>query len=258
MFRAWLVLLAVCCGAAWAAAPSYSAANIVNNGDYSPGPFAPNSILSVYGTDLAMSRYEIAPSDIHGNVLPAELNSTRVYIDNTPVALYFVSEKQINFLVPSKQGLGPAVVRVMREGWSGPEVTISITEAAPALLVTSDPPGYALASHRDFSVISPDAPAKPGEEITLWATGLGKTTPNPQPGELPLYVAEIVSRPSLKVVVGGTVVDNSDISYAGLAYGFAGLYQINFRIPDNAGADPEIRVQVGLQGTPAGLKLAIH
>jgi uncharacterized protein (TIGR03437 family) len=258
MFRACPALAALFCGVAWAAAPSYSAANIVNNGDYSPGPFAPNSILSIYGTDLAMSSYELAPSDIHGNVLPSELNSTRVYIDNTPVALYFVSEKQINFLVPSKQGLGSAVVRVMREGWSGPEVTISIMDAAPALLVTSNPPGYVVASHRDFSVISPEAPAKPGDVITLWATGLGKTTPNPQPGELPLYVAEIVNRPSLKVVVGGADVDNSDILYAGLAYGFAGLYQINFRIPDNAGIDPEIRVYIGPQGTPAGLKLAIH
>ena len=40
-------------GTAWAQAPTYSAAGIVNAWDYSPGPFAPNSVLSLFGTNLS-------------------------------------------------------------------------------------------------------------------------------------------------------------------------------------------------------------
>ena len=177
---------------AWAAAPSYSAANIVNNGDGSPGPFAPNSILSIFGTDLARSPYALAPSDIHDNTLPTELNYTRVYIDDSPVPLFYVSETQINFLVPSRQSVGPAVVHVMREGLTGPKVTIPVVDAAPALFANAN---YAIASDRPLTgVIAPDTPAKPGDLIVLWCTGLGKTIANPSTGYLPPYISEIVNQ----------------------------------------------------------------
>ena len=241
---------------AWAAAPSYSAANIVNNGDGSPGPFAPNSILSIFGTDLARSPYALAPSDIHDNTLPTELNYTRVYIDDSPVPLFYVSETQINFLVPSRQSVGPAVVRVMREGLTGPKVTIPVVDAAPALFANAN---YAIASDRPLTgVIAPDTPAKPGDLIVLWCTGLGKTIANPSTGYLPPYISEIVNKSSLQVLLDGVPVDRAAILYAGLTPGSAGLYQINLILPDTAGADPEIRVAIGLQSSAAGLKLAVQ
>lgn len=241
---------------AWAAAPSYSAANIVNNGDGSPGPFAPNSILSIFGTDLARSPYALAPSDIHDNTLPTELNYTRVYIDDSPVPLFYVSETQINFLVPSRQSVGPAVVHVMREGLTGPKVTIPVVDAAPALFANAN---YAIASDRPLTgVIAPDTPAKPGDLIVLWCTGLGKTIANPSTGYLPPYISEIVNKSSLQVLLDGVPVDPAAILYAGLTPGSAGLYQINLILPDTVGADPEIRVAIGLQSSAAGLKLAVQ
>ncbi len=256
MIRLWPVLAVLCFGAAWGAAPSYSAADIVQASNFAPGPFAPNSVVSIFGSDLARSEYALAASDIQDNKLPTELNFTRVYVDDTPVPLFYVSDSQINFLVPSKQGVGPAVVRVMREGVSGPAVKISVVDAAPALFLT--PSGYTLASHRDYSLVSPESPARPGEVILLWATGLGKTITNPLTGELPPYISEIVNKNSLQVLLDGVAVDPADILYAGLTPQSAGLYQINLRLPDTLGADPEIRVAIGTQSTPAGLKVAVQ
>ncbi len=244
---------------AWAAAPSYSAANIVNNGDGSPGPFAPNSILSIYGTDLAVAEHILTAADITGDRLPTRLDFTQVVVDNIPVPLLYVSEKQINFLIPSTQSIGPAVVRVTREGLTGPEVTIPVTDSAPALFINPNSTGYAIVSSRDLlSVVSPDAPAKAGDMVVIWATGLGKTVPNPQTGELPPYLAEIVDKADLKVLLDGVPVDSANILYAGLTPQSAGLYQINVTLPDNLGTDPEIRVAMGAQSTPAGLKLAVR
>jgi uncharacterized protein (TIGR03437 family) len=259
MLLKWLALGSFCCGVAWAAAPSYSAANIVNAGNYTPGPFAPNSILSIFGTDLAISEHILTASDMAGDMLPTRLDATRVFVDNMLVPLLYVSDTQINFLIPSAQGIGPAVIRVTREGFTGPEVTISIADAAPALFINPNSTGYALVSHRDLlSVVSPDSPAKAGDMVVIWATGLGKTVPNPPTGELPPYIAEITNKANFQVLLDGAPVDPARVLYAGLTPQSAGLYQINVTLPDNVAADPEIRVAIGTQSTPPGLRLAVQ
>jgi uncharacterized protein (TIGR03437 family) len=62
----------------------------------------------------------------------------------------------------------------------------------------------------------------------------------------------------LKVYLGGTAINPASILYAGLTPGSAGLYQINLVLPDNLGTDPEIRVVIADQSSPAGLKLAVE
>jgi uncharacterized protein (TIGR03437 family) len=52
------------------------------------------------------------------------------------------------------------------------------------------------------------------------------------------------------------VLSADRIKYAGVTPGYAGLYQINLALPDSPGQDPEIRVAIGDQSTPSGLKLA--
>src|SRR5262245_16761622 len=85
------------------AAPAYSAAGIVNASDYSPGPFAPNSVVSIFGSGLARSTHVLSADDISGGRLPIEMNYVRVYVDDQPAPILFVSENQINFLIPITQ-----------------------------------------------------------------------------------------------------------------------------------------------------------
>src|SRR2546425_956168 len=171
MFRPRLLLALLLCGMARGAAPAYSAAAIVNASNYSPGPFAPNSVLSAFGSGMARSAQGLTRDDIRDGFLPVELNFTRVLVDNIPVPLFYVSDTQVNFLVPSKQLTGDARVQVIREGIAGPMVTVPIVDAAPALFV--QPNGFAIATHADNSLITPDSPARNGEVIVLYATGLG-------------------------------------------------------------------------------------
>ncbi|MBZ5621535.1 MAG: hypothetical protein LAQ69_22830, partial [Acidobacteriia bacterium] len=170
--------------------------------------------------------------------------------------LFYVSASQINFLVPSNEWVGPMTIRVASEGKSGPEVTVTVVDAAPALFTVAG--GYAIATHVDNSLVSPDSPARAGEIIVVYATGLGKTAPNPANGELPQYAAQIVGLGTLQASLGGVVVGSDLIKYAGLSPGSAGLYQINLEVPGNPGTDPEMRVSVAGQSSPAGLKLAIR
>jgi len=252
--RLWLALLL--CGLAKGAAPSYSASGVVNASNYAAGPFAPNSVLTVFGSAMARSAQGLTRDDIRNGFLPNELNFTRVLVDNMPVPLFYVSDSQVNFLVPSKQLTGDTQVQVVREGLAGPIITIRIVDAAPALF--AQPGGFAIATHADNSLVGADSPARAGETIVLYATGLGKAVKNPASGELPPYVSQIVNLSGLKVSLDGVALDSARIQYAGLTPGSAGLYQINFSLPANAGTDPEIRVAVGAVSSPGGLKLAVQ
>jgi uncharacterized protein (TIGR03437 family) len=250
-----LVLAVSLTSAAWGQTPVYSAASMVNGSDYAPGPFAPNSIVSIFGSGLARSTQAVTADLILNNTLPKELNSTRVYVLDEPAPLLYVSDGQINFLVPSDQVDGDVKIRVIREGATGPEVAVTLVDAAPALFQTAA--GYAIAAHLDNSLVTPGSPARAGEIIVVYACGLGWTQPNPLPGAIPPNAAVIQRLSDLKVYLGGTAIDPASILYAGLTPGSPGLYQINLILPDGLGTDPEIRVAIADQSSPAGFKLAM-
>jgi uncharacterized protein (TIGR03437 family) len=251
-----LVLVVLPAHAAWGQAPVYSAGTIVNAPNYAPGPFAPNSIATIFGSGLARSSQGLTAGDITNNTLPMELNSTRVYVMDSPAPLLYVSSGQVNFLVPGNQLAGDVKIRVVREGLTGPEVTVTLLDAVPALFPTAA--GYAIAAHLDNSLIAPDLPAMAGEVIVVYACGLGRTLPNPAPGAIPQSAAVIQRLSDLKVYLGGTAIKPASILYAGVTPGSAGLYQIDLVLPDGLGADPEIRVAIADQFSPAGLKLAVQ
>jgi uncharacterized protein (TIGR03437 family) len=255
VFRSWFVLAVLCAAAARGAAPSYSAASIVNTPDYALGPFAPGSIVTIFGTGLARSA-QAGELSAGGGQLPTEINFVRVYVSDSPAAMFYVSATQINFLMPSNRVAGPATVRVVVEGSSGPEIPVALVDAVPALFPM--PSGYAIATHVDGTLLTADSPAHSGEFVVIYLTGLGRTVPNPGPGEVPAYAAWVVRPGDLKVSLGGVVMDSLLVKYAGVTPGFAGLYQINLAVPAGLGTDPELLVSLAGQPTPAGLKLALR
>ena len=75
-----LSLVTLLLAVALQAAPSYSAASIVNAADNLAGPLAPNTIATIYGTGLAYGTKWLTPDDIRGGVLPTVLPGTGVRI----------------------------------------------------------------------------------------------------------------------------------------------------------------------------------
>jgi uncharacterized protein (TIGR03437 family) len=270
--RAWPALAVLFFGVARGAAPSYSAAGIVSSADYSTGPFAPNSLLTIYGSDLATDTHALAAADIVNNTLPWNMAGTAVYVDDSPAPLFYISPGQINFVLPGSV-CAPAppctvTVRVVTNSLTGPTVSLNVSAAAPALFTTAN--GFAIATHGDsYAEVTADAPAHAGEIVVLYATGLGKTTRDPLPGELPNYTALLADLSSLAVTVGGIVLtppipasclpgSAPAICYAGLTPLTAALYQINFVLPGNTGSNPAIQVSLDGQASAAGVKLAVE
>src|SRR5260370_22233940 len=102
-FHGVYALLAVTC--AWAdlgaSTPlTYSAAGIVNAATQGPDALAPNTIATIYGKNLSTASYGARPSDIVGGTMPTTLQGVSVLVSGRPCALFYVSEGQINFLIP--------------------------------------------------------------------------------------------------------------------------------------------------------------
>jgi len=256
MIRVWLVLAALFAGQARGAAPSYSADSIVNGANFAPGPLAPNSIVSLFGTNLSWSTAGMTDEQAGVGILPTFLADTRVYVANYVAPLLFVSPTQINFLIPGNLRAGKVTVRVARQGVTGPSVAIKLLDAAPQLFQSED--GYVVAQHADASLITADAPATPGETVVLYAIGLGKTQPNLDPGAIPVRAVWITRLSDLQVLIGDNLLSPDQIQYAGVSPGLAGVYQINLVLPPELDTDPEIRVAIGGQMSSAGAKLAVN
>lgn len=243
----------------WAQAPDYTAAGIVNASDYSPGPFAPSSVLSLFGTNLAWTTEAATSENLAAGSLPNQLAEVRVYVDGVePVPLLYASPTQINFLVPSDQIPGDITVTVVRQSVHGPTVIITLVNAAPALFVMDG--GFAIAQdwNTNYTLMTSDAPAHPDDIAILYATGLGHTTPPWASGVVAQSAAYITSMAKLQVLLNGAAIDPQLVLYAGVTPGYSGLYQINFTIPPDTGANPEIRIQIGTQISISSVKLAVE
>jgi len=233
-------------------APNYTAAGIVNGASFAPG-LAPNTIVSIFGTNLSWGAQTVTASDMSGGVMPTSLGNVEVYFEGWPAYLYYVSPLQINLLVPSSLLPGTFQFWVDRQGTRGPIVTVTLQSAAPAMF--QYPAGTALATHSDGSLVSSTAPATAGEIVTLWATGLGNTNPELEDGALPAAAQWLSQLNQFDVQINSAALDSSAILYAGVAPGYAGLYQVNVRLPDPLPPNPQI--QLALAGTlsPTGMIL---
>jgi len=230
-------------------APSYSAASVVNAADFAAGSLAPNSLATVFGTDLSF--------DPDGSALG--LLHVKVYLNFSEATLLYVSASQINFLVPSATAPGVSVLRVVRQNVTGPEAAVTITDVAPALFRMPGTDPLALAVHKDnITIITAAAPASPGEIIVLYAAGLGSTNPAFPATGAPTVALPLTRLADLRVLLNGVAVDTSRVLYAGVTPGFQGLYQVNVRLPDDAPSNPEIRLAIGDQQSAAGLKLPLQ
>ena len=95
------------------------------------------------------------------------------------------------------------------------------------------------------------APARPGDVVALFMTGLGATNPAFQSGELPDRAAPTVL--PVTVSLGGIDLAPQDVLYAGVAPTLAGVYQVNLRLPPTTvNGDISVRVRIGNFTTPPG------
>lgn len=235
-------------------APAYTLQGLVNAATQTPSALAPNTIATLYGTNLAFSTHSVTVGDLRGGLLPNTLGGVTVYVGGFAASLFYISPTQINFLIPYELIAGTVNVAVARQGLAGPTLRVQLNATSPGLFQWNG--NFAIASHLSGTLVSPAAPAKAGEIVVVYAVGLGRTSPDTNSGRVVSAAASILALSQLQVTIAGNPVAAKDILYAGLAPGFAGLYQINLRMPTVLPPDPEIRISVASQASAPRIQLA--
>jgi hypothetical protein len=95
--------------------------------------------------------------------------------------------------------------------------------------VVTTPNGLAV-THGDGKLVSTQNPAQAGEILTLYATGLGPTTPSVSFGQpFPPGAGSLANAP-IEVLANGK---SSEVLYAGGYPGAVDAFQVNFRLPSS-------------------------
>lgn len=237
--------------------PYYTADSIANSAANVTGLYAPNTFVTIYGQNLAYTTRALAASDISGGMLPTVLGSTgvRVLINNIPANIYYVSPTQVNLLIPTSLIPGPVMLQLVVDSLAGPAIPIMLESAAPSLFQSDAT--TVLAVHLNGSTITAASPAQPGEVVVLFASGLGPTNPAAIPNQIPQQAASVTPISSFSMLINGAAVNPQQILYAGVVPTFAGLFQINVQLPNDAPSNPQI--QIGYAGimSPVGRVLPL-
>ncbi|MGH9783733.1 MAG: hypothetical protein ACRD88_06065, partial [Terriglobia bacterium] len=194
--------------------------SIVNAAGFENGPLAPGMTVALFGSHLA----PVATAADAGSPLPSSLEGTSLTINGTPAPLFSVAPGEVTFLVPYDTA-GPLAEVVLRSRTGEAAVQIALAATSPGIfLAGSDGSIY----HGDNRRVWDFSPARPGEELVLYASGLGAVTPSVRAG-LPAP-SSAVARTNLlpRVRMGGQL---AEIRFAGLTPSLIGIYQVNFIVP---------------------------
>jgi uncharacterized protein (TIGR03437 family) len=125
--------------------------------------------------------------------------------------------------------------------------------ARPEVVITAN--GPAVVHSNDFALVTASRPARPGEILSLIATGLGPTRPGVDPGmPFPASPLALVNSPVV-VRVNGTPVE---VAYAGGYPGTADMYQVNFQLPaDTRSGAATLRLEAAWVAGPE-VRLAVQ
>lgn len=228
-----------------------SITRVVNAADLTAG-VAPGSLISVIGTNLNPTN--VATQAIP---LPTAIGESCLTVNGSAIPMFFASPAQINAQLPVHI-TGRVAMTLYTPGGVSDDYLLNLQPAAPAIFHsgTAGPlsaiPVVVKAANQQL--VTPSNPIHFGDEITIYATGLGATSPEVEAGDpapsSPLAVAVL----GPDVQLGGVPLA---VSYAGLAPGQVGVYQINARAPAKTpvGTDVPLTVTQGGVAATVGVRV---
>ena len=229
---------------------------VANAASYLSGPVAPGEMVAIFGIGIGPVNGAGGALDASGSLV-TELGQTKVLFDGAAAPLFYVQDSQVNAQAPYEIAAKSTVdVEVFFKGVSRGKVTVPVASSAPGLFTVIAGTGQVIAINRDGKLNSPVDPAARGSVVTLYATGEGLTNPVSQDGKL-------ATAPYPKPVLGVTLTAGgypADILFAGEAPGFAGLMQINARLPGVSaltGSVPLV-LRVGTASSQTGVTITVR
>jgi uncharacterized protein (TIGR03437 family) len=215
---------------------------VSNSASYAPsaapnGGVAQGSLFVAFGfymgpATLARSDYPLPPS-LAGTSVKIAVGSTSV-----DALMVYTSPSQLAAILPSKTPAGAGTITVTYNGVASSPIPITVAaNSFGTYSVSSNGQGPGVITGADFRLKTSASPAKPGETVILWGTGLGPITGDESQRPTP------ANQFTPAVFIGN---QPGKVSYAGRSSCCAGLDQINVVVPSGIeGCFVPVAVQSG-------------
>jgi uncharacterized protein (TIGR03437 family) len=204
--------------------PTLTANSTVNAASLSQGAIAPGMIVAISGANFATSVQSASTMP-----LPTVLGNTSVTFNGVAAPLFSVSASQIYAQAPFNLPAGVASIQVSQGSVLSAAQTVNVAAASPGIFIVDRAISAAAVLHAaDYSLVTSSSPARPGEYLLIYCTGLGAVGTSVASGAMAPSVPpdSTVQPPTVSIANL-----SANVTFAGLAPGFVGLYQINVQAP---------------------------
>jgi len=231
--------------------PPPTVVSLVNLADGTEG-VAPGGLISIVG-----SNFSVEAAQAVGFPLPRTLGGVAVTANNNPLPLVAVSPNRIDAQLPLDL-VGNTALKVRTPSGASEPFPFTVLPGAPAIFRTASagpltglPSVFRAVNNEPVTLTNP---IHPRDVLSIFATGLGLTSPPVAPGSAapadPL--SQVLLTP--QVTLGGVALP---VLFAGLVPGFAGLYQINLAVPESVpkGMDVPLTIRQGSYATTLSVRV---
>jgi uncharacterized protein (TIGR03437 family) len=134
------------------------------------GTVAAGSVIAIYGQNLATA-FQVGSS----NPLQQVIGNTSITVGTSILPLVYVAPTVISAQLPWELAPGPYTLTVHNTGQPDVPGTVTVSRNAPVMFTQQNTQNLplVLALHADGTLVSFTSPALRGEQITIYATGLG-------------------------------------------------------------------------------------
>jgi uncharacterized protein (TIGR03437 family) len=234
--------------------PALSSGSFLNAGGLAPiGALSPCGLVTVFASGLAPNVKGMVFNTTSFGPWATLLASDTVTVASVAAPIFSVGNvggaEQLTFQVPCETPSGNSVPVTINVGGGTGTLTLPVGAASPGIFETvmSDGVRRAVVVRPDGTFVSLSNPARQGETVRLFATGLGPTSPSMVTGSVPVPGADslALSQVIVGVANGGTHVISSRVSPS-----LIGVFEISFQIPSDG--------RLGLTGSDVVLNVVVN
>jgi len=255
------VLAGALTGIVSAQVPTVNQGGVVNSASYAiinPS----GSLIVIFGTNMASKAGEllIASSTLLSTQAQGGSDTVSVKINGIATPMYYVTSTQSSVQLPWNTATGTANIVVTLNGKASASQSMQVGTFSPGIFTQlQNGKGAGLVFNAITGAMAQPpgtragaTPAKVGDHLFVYATGLGPVTPTIADGAAPCVLAgckptdkQRTTTTTPTVMIGGV---SAPVKFSGLSPQFVGVYQVNFDVPSGVPTGNTVPLQIKIGG----------